>query len=190
MIKIQSFIIFFFLITSSLDSLLLKISKFDEKFVKKIVYQLIKALDCLHKATNYHGNFYPKNILINSKLKVKIKSFVNVPTSLIITKEFTKENYDYHYYSPNLFNAGEKTYSDDIWALGCITIELLIGKLPWQELKYYDLANRLKKNQPFKLPSNLSEFCVDFINICMNKDEKLKITTEELLKHPFILNNE
>ena len=153
--------------------------------VKKIVSELVLALNYFHKANKPHGNFYPRNILISSNLKVKVKSFVNIPSTLIQTNLIN--NNDYFYYSPNLlYGTQEKNIKDDIWALGCIIIEMLTGNKPWENLNFNEFICKMNENDSFVLPKFISVDCKLFLSECLNKNENLRVNAKELLNHPFI----
>uniref|UniRef100_M4CKJ2 mitogen-activated protein kinase n=1 Tax=Brassica campestris TaxID=3711 RepID=M4CKJ2_BRACM len=77
------------------------------------LYQLLRALKYIHTANVYHRDLKPKNILANANCKLKIcdfglarVAFNDTPTTIFWT------------YTPAI----------DIWSIGCIFAEVLMGK--------------------------------------------------------------
>lgn len=75
----------------------------------------------------------------------------------------------------------------DIWSLGTIVYEMLVGFAPFTGFSVPNLADNLKKGN-YAIPKNLklSLSCLDFIDKCLKRDPEKRITYEELENHPFI----
>ncbi|CAD8213627.1 unnamed protein product [Paramecium octaurelia] len=100
---------------------------------KYIVYQVLKGLKYLHSGQVIHRDLKPSNLLINSECKVKIADFglarsVAKPdddSNPILTESVATR----WYRAPEIL-FGSQLYSKavDIWSLGCIVGEMLLGK--------------------------------------------------------------
>ncbi|KAG5620045.1 hypothetical protein H5410_005263 [Solanum commersonii] len=75
------------------------------------------------------------------------------------------------YAAPECLVYGIHGRAVDIWALGCIVVEMLTGKRLWP------------------IPKNISDEEKDFLNKCLEKDNCLRYTANLLLDHPFIKNS-
>jgi serine/threonine protein kinase len=86
--------------------------------------------------------------------------------------------------------SGHNRYAD-IWSLGCTVFELLVGKPPWSDNK--DIVSVLmsigKATEPPKLPNKdlVSPNLRNFLEVCFRRDPHLRPNVNELLRHPFIL---
>ncbi|WOL00821.1 mitogen-activated protein kinase [Canna indica] len=97
------------------------------------LYQLLRALKYIHTANVYHRDLKPKNILANANCKLKIcdfglarVAFNDTPTTIFWT-DYVATRW---YRAPELCGSFYSKYTPaiDIWSIGCIFAELLIGK--------------------------------------------------------------
>ncbi|XP_065030092.1 mitogen-activated protein kinase 10-like isoform X1 [Musa acuminata AAA Group] len=97
------------------------------------LYQLLRALKYIHTANVYHRDLKPKNILANANCKLKVcdfglarVAFNDTPTTIFWT-DYVATRW---YRAPELCGSFYSKYTPaiDIWSIGCIFAELLIGK--------------------------------------------------------------
>ncbi|XP_057441317.1 mitogen-activated protein kinase 10-like isoform X2 [Lotus japonicus] len=97
------------------------------------LYQLLRALKYIHTANVYHRDLKPKNILANANCKLKIcdfglarVAFNDTPTTVFWT-DYVATRW---YRAPELCGSFYSKYTPaiDIWSIGCIFAEVLIGK--------------------------------------------------------------
>ncbi|KAL3035767.1 hypothetical protein AAZX31_02G269700 [Glycine max] len=97
------------------------------------LYQLLRALKYIHTASVYHRDLKPKNILANANCKLKIcdfglarVAFNDTPTTVFWT-DYVATRW---YRAPELCGSFYSRYTPaiDIWSIGCIFAEVLIGK--------------------------------------------------------------
>ena len=82
----------------------------------------------------------------------------------------------------------EYTRYSDIWAIGCLSIEMVTGEPPWSHFKnpmavLFQLYNN---SNPPPIPSNISPLFKDFIDCCLQIEPKKRLNITALLKHQFI----
>jgi len=108
--------------------------------VKNLGYQLLKALEYLHSQGVMHRNIKPENILIDSDGTVKLADFFMSRIALVPHVPYTPEDPKERersgrearrlwYRSPEmLFRKTYYSFDVDVWALGCLICEMLLGE--------------------------------------------------------------
>ncbi len=86
-------------------------------------------------------------------------------------------------------NSNELSQSVDIWFLGCLIIKMANKSDPWSNIsKNTEEVIKLIKEStvPPKFPNELSIEGKEFLKVCLKKDPEKRLTTKELLKHPWL----
>ena len=132
-----------------------------------IMLQLTSAVACAHDSYIIHRDIKPQNILIMDDGKVKITDFGIAQA--MNSQEMTQTNSvmgSVHYIAPEQANGSGTTVKSDIYSLGILMYELLIGKVPFKgenaveialkQMKEYQVS--LNKKKTFQCPlKTLSE---------------------------------
>ena len=102
---------------------------------KVFLYQLLRGLNFIHQSGVLHRDLKPKNILANSNNKLKICDFGlarpfipdPAPATLVYWTDYVATRW---YRAPELCGSFYGRYSQavDIWSIGCIFAETLLGK--------------------------------------------------------------
>lgn len=98
-----------------------------------IIYQILKCLKYLHSADILHRDLKPANILLNSECHVKVADFGLARSLSSDHNETAPVMTDYvatrWYRAPEILLGSTKyTKGVDMWSLGCILAELMLGK--------------------------------------------------------------
>ncbi|URE22284.1 mitogen-activated protein kinase kinase [Musa troglodytarum] len=94
---------------------------------------------------------------------------------------------------PERISGSSYDYKSDIWSLGLVILECAIGHFPYtsteqeESLSFYELLEAIVDQPPPFAPSDQfsPEFC-SFISASIQKDPKQRLSSLELLSHPFI----
>ena len=77
--------------------------------------------------------------------------------------------------------------SADIWSIGILTYELLVGKIPFNIWSEYDLQQIVDKEITFPTDYvDMTADSIDFIKRCLHKDPTKRMKLEQLSSHLFL----
>ena len=180
---------------------------FTEEIVQYLMRQIIDGINYLHSKNIMHRDIKLDNILLNydneddknnfniMKAKVKIIDFgfaiylnnklgisiVGSPQNMdpIILKKLTSNG--------RLRKLGYDS-KVDIWSLGSICYEMLIGKAVFDAEDIDDLVSLIEKGD-YRVPSDLSKEVVSFLNGMLQYDSNIRLNSAQLLHHRFLTEN-
>lgn len=112
---------------------------FGEAAIKTIIWQLLSAVEFLHKTWYMHRDITPSNVLLNNKGQIKLADFGLCRKYGNQTALLTREVVTLFYRAPELLvlTSDTQAYCDwntygtaiDIWSVGCIVAELFTQKV-------------------------------------------------------------
>lgn len=101
----------------------------DEQPMKDLLYQLLKGVQFFHERRVLHRDLKPQNLLINSKMELKLADFGLARAFGIPVRSYTHEVVTLWYRAPDVL-MGSRKYSTpvDLWSVGCIFGEMAGSK--------------------------------------------------------------
>ena len=188
----------------------------NEFYIQKILKQIINGLEYMHHKKIVHRDIKLENIVINFTKFPKIlkdKNEIITPIKLEQTSlndDFQIKIADLGYAKDlsidlsastfcgtpitmapetmeNQFNENKYNTKADLWSLGAITYELLIGHPPFYENNIKGLMDKIKDGI-YTLPKNkkISLEIISFINGLLQFNPDKRMNWEQIKKHPFI----
>ena len=172
----------------SLYSLIKQENGFPENEAYKYFIQIVNAVYFLHQNNIIHRDIKPENILIGDNDLLKLCDFgwakkitVNNRSTFCGTVE---------YMAPEIVGSGKYDCGVDVWSLGILLYELLMGHSPFKskkdkntmiKIQLHDLA--FDKNKP------LSKDCKDLIQGLLDMNPLNRFKLKDIFEHPFIISN-
>jgi serine/threonine-protein kinase ULK/ATG1 len=182
---------------------------FSEEIVQHFMRQIIDAFKYMHERKIIHRDVKLDNILINydteedkqnfnlMKAQAKIIDFgfacrinksglqyttLGSPINMdpLILKKLTSSN--------NKTRQLGYNQKADIWSLGTICYELLIGKSAFDAEDMEDLIDKIESGK-YNVPTTLSREVISFLNGMLQYEGKNRLTAEQLSRHDFLVKN-
>eukprot|EP01039_Chlorochromonas_danica_P009668 gene9668-10688_t len=157
--------------------------RFSEPLAAKYIHDLAIALNYCHSKHVIHRDIKPENLLIGQKGEIKIADFgwsVHAPTSRRTTLCGTLD-----YLPPEMVEAREHDATADIWSLGVLLYEFLVGSPPF-EAEGYRATYRRISNVDLRFPPIVSPGARDLISKLLVKEQAKRMKLSDLPKHPWI----
>ncbi|XP_040912992.1 calcium/calmodulin-dependent protein kinase IGb [Toxotes jaculatrix] len=164
---------------------------YSEKDASAVIQQVLQAVSYLHQNGIVHRDLKPENILYysqdeNSKIMISDFGLSKMVDNDIMSTACGTPGY----VAPEVL--AQKPYSKavDCWSIGVITYILLCGYPPFYEESETLLFSKIMKAQyEFDSPfwDDISESAKDFIRNMMQKNPNMRYSTDQALRHPWII---
>lgn len=94
----------------------------------------------------------------------------------------------FDYAAPEILEGSEYDMSVDLWCLGVLAYELMVGKAPFYHISRKETMKKIMNADTGSLefPEGLSDKAVSFIGSLLKKQPELRLTIDAVLKHPFL----
>ncbi|KXN86581.1 Mitogen-activated protein kinase SLT2/MPK1 [Leucoagaricus sp. SymC.cos] len=189
--------------------------------VQYFIYQILRGMKYIHSANVIHRDLKPGNLLVNADCELKICDF-----GLSRGFDFAPDENATHlteyvatrwYRAPEIMLAFRRyNIAIDVWSIGCILAELLMGKPIFKGKDYVDQLNKIldvlgspeerivkkigsdkaqayvrslpfKKIVPFrKLMPNADPQALELLGKMLTLDPSERVTVGEALEHPWL----
>jgi len=150
--------------------------------VVEIIFKCAKALDYAHKQGVVHRDIKPSNILVEVNLEVKIADFsiahMNRPDDTATQQVGLMGSP--RYMSPEQLREDEITHQTDLFSLGIVMYEMLVGKHPFNADNFSRLVTKILNEEPPPLKDlrpDLSDALIDVFEKATQKDIKDRYQT-------------
>jgi serine/threonine protein kinase len=183
---------------------------FTQEIAQSIIRQLVSGLQYLHHNKILHRDLNLDNVLIHFnteedknnfnllKAQVKIIDFgfarylendslaqsvlgspINMDPQILAKMRKIDNNQSFGY-----------DQKADIWSLGTICYEMLIGAPPFDATSYEELVSKIQKGD-YKIPNNLklSKEAISFINGMLQHNPQKRLNIDQLANHNFLMKN-
>jgi aurora kinase, other len=156
---------------------------FDEKSSAKMIVDLASALSYCHKKHIIHRDIKPENLLIGAHGEIKIADFgwsVHAPTSRRNTMCGTLD-----YLPPEMVEGRDHDEKVDIWSLGVLLYEFLVGDPPFEAQSHAATYRRISRVD-LKFPRQVPEDAQDLIRRLLVKDPSKRMSLDTVASHPWV----
>ena len=183
---------------------------FTQEIAQSIIRQLVSGLQYLHHNKILHRDLKLDNVLIHfnteedknnfNLLKAQVKIIDFIFARYLENGSLTQSILGSPLYmDPQILLKMRKIdnnqnfgydHKADIWSLGTICYEMLIGAPPFDATSYEELVSKIQKGD-YKIPNNLklSKEAISFINGMLQHNPQKRLNIDQLANHNFLMKN-
>jgi len=157
--------------------------RFNEERTSRYIAMLADALQYCHTKHVIHRDIKPENLLLGNKGELKIADFgwsVHAPTNRRQTLCGTLD-----YLPPEMIEGNDHDSNVDVWSLGVLMYEFLVGSPPFEAEGQNETYRRIAQVD-LKFPPYLSPEAKDLMSRVLVKNPKARLPLADCLNHPFI----
>ncbi|KAG0736316.1 hypothetical protein G6F62_009233 [Rhizopus arrhizus] len=166
--------------------------RFEESLAAKYMAQMTQALIYLHSRSIIHRDIKPENLLLDGQGNLKIGDFGwSVRTKIVDNRRSTLCG-TLDYLPPEMVEGRDHDESVDLWSLGVLLYELVVGKPPFevsakshQEDVYKETYTRIRKVD-LKIPDFVSKEAQDLIKKLIQYKAANRLPLRKVLCHPYL----
>ncbi|KAJ3029286.1 UNVERIFIED_CONTAM: ATP binding [Siphonaria sp. JEL0065] len=154
----------------SVASMLSKFGRFEENISQTLLAQILNGLEYLHDRCIIHRDIKGANILVNMDGSVKISDFgiskkneLNMAYQINSKMEFAGSVF---WMAPEMSKNSGYSAKIDIWALGCVALEMFTGSHPWNGKGHMQAMWELRQGNAPPVPPGLSRDAMVFLAYC------------------------
>uniref|UniRef100_A0A8C2HG57 non-specific serine/threonine protein kinase n=1 Tax=Cyprinus carpio TaxID=7962 RepID=A0A8C2HG57_CYPCA len=159
---------------------------FDDQRSATYIMELADALSYCHSKNVIHRDIKPENLLLGANGELKIADFgwsVHTPSSRRSTLCGTLD-----YLPPEMIEGKTHDEKVDLWSLGVLCYEFLVGHPPF-ETKSHDETYRRISRVEFSYPAHVSEGSRDLISRLLKHNPAHRLPIQSVTEHPWVLEN-
>ncbi|GJJ71039.1 hypothetical protein EMPS_03389 [Entomortierella parvispora] len=168
-----------------------KVGRFSEEQASRYIFELATALSYLHRKNVIHRDMKPENLLLGLNGELKISDFgwsVHSPQTRRKTLCGTLD-----YLAPEVVEGRLHSTEVDLWSLGVLCYEFVVGNPPFEHIGDPNDANDGKEKTFQKIlkvdmtiPDYVSHEARDLITKLLRLDMTKRLSLERVLLHPWI----
>ncbi|MDP2437474.1 MAG: PDK1 family serine/threonine-protein kinase [archaeon] len=171
-----------------LFDLIKKYGRFSENVAKFYTAEILEALEHIHSHGIVHRDMKPENILLDQNWHIKITDFGTAKEiGATVRPELVRSSFvgTSHYLSPEILNEDKVSTSSDIWALGCIVYQMLVGKPPFQGPTDYIIFEQIRENR-IVFPDFVSQEARQLISAMLRLQSSERPTPAQIRESPWL----
>ncbi|KAM9834608.1 aurora kinase B [Syngnathus typhle] len=163
-----------------------RLGRFDDQRTATFMEEISDALLYCHAKKVIHRDIKPENLLLGYRGELKIADFgwsVHAPSLRRRTMCGTLD-----YLPPEMIEGRTHSEKVDLWCIGILCYECLVGNPPFESSSHVDTYKRITKVD-LKFPSIISEGARDLIGKLLRHCPADRLSLQCVIDHPWIRNN-
>ncbi len=159
-----------------------------EKYAKKYIQQIANAMEYLVSRNIMHRDLKPQNIMLHDPNTIKLTDFG-------FAKVFDSDHDQMTnticgspiYMAPEIIKCNNYSMKTDLWSIGIILYEMIVGQPPYKARNHYELVQKIETSTIY-IPKSIevSNDCKDLIYKLLQKEPDKRISWNEFFQHFWI----
>lgn len=167
---------------------------FSEKVAARYAQQLLVGLAYCHSKNVAHRDLKPENYVFVSASDQSDLQLIDFGCAVIVEdNELVKDVCGSPYYiAPEVLDSkmeskrnGAMWRASDMWSIGVCVYLLVTGRPPFYAEDTRGIFSKIKAGR-YRIPSNLSKPCVDFLQSLLVMEPDKRLTAAQALAHPWV----
>lgn len=162
--------------------------KFSEDRTATYIMELADALNYCHSKNVIHRDIKPENLLLGANGELKIADFgwsVHTPSSRRSTLCGTLD-----YLPPEMIEGKTHDRKVDMWSLGVLCFEFLVGKPPFEAKTHEETYRRISRVEyTFPPQFNISAGAQDLVAKLLKHNPLHRLPIQGVMTHPWVVEN-
>lgn len=173
-------------------------NQLDPSFAKHYAAEIVTILEYLRNQGVVHRDLKPENLLLDAERHLKLIDFgsarsTDLPLVQALTKRWERRRSSFvgtaDYVSPEVLEGRSVSPETDLWSLGCIVYQLLVGETPFAGASEYLTFCNIRENR-VTFPPGFSEDARDLVLGLLVTEPSARLGAgpkglQELKGHPF-----
>ncbi|KAM3621493.1 uncharacterized protein V6R79_011909 [Siganus canaliculatus] len=159
---------------------------FSEQRSATYIMELADALNYCHSKKVIHRDIKPENLLLGANGELKIADFgwsVHTPSSRRSTLCGTLD-----YLPPEMIEGKTHDEKVDLWSLGVLCYEFLVGKPPFEAKSHEDTYRRISRVEyTYPAQANISDGAKDLVARLLKHNPMQRLPVQGVLCHPWVV---
>ena len=161
---------------------------FNEKTIKKYLFELCIAVEYLHKNNVIHRDIKAANVFISKSNTVKLGD-VGIIKVLQPAYKYANTNIGTPYYmSPELYKHQKYNTKTDIWSIGVLLYELMTLRPPYNATNINDLKYKISNSKWTLSNKYRAIYSADLCNLLehiLDNNQNTRYNINEILNHRY-----
>ncbi|XP_010864218.2 aurora kinase B [Esox lucius] len=163
-----------------------KCGRFDDQRTATYMEELSDALQYCHERKVIHRDIKPENLLLGFRGELKIADFgwsVHAPSLRRRTMCGTLD-----YLPPEMIEGKTHDEKVDLWCIGVLCYECLVGNPPFETASHTDTYKRITKVD-LQFPKVVSSGAQDLISKLLRHSPTMRLPLQSVISHPWVKTN-
>ncbi|XP_029615105.1 aurora kinase B [Salmo trutta] len=163
-----------------------KCGRFDDQRTATYMEELADALLYCHERKVIHRDIKPENLLLGLRGELKIADFgwsVHAPSLRRRTMCGTLD-----YLPPEMIEGKIHDEKVDLWSIGVLCYECLVGNPPFETASHSDTYKRITKVD-LQFPKVVSDGARDLVSKLLRHSPSMRLPLQSVITHPWVKSN-